>query len=346
MSKINNLDYAALNLSGDNYLQWALDTKINLKSKGLGEYIVEGNDENERNRYKTISIIRHHLAESLKDQYLTIENPMDLWNELKVRYDHHRTVLLPKANFDWRNLRFQDFKSVEEYNSAMFKIVSQLKLCGEKVTDHDMLEKTFSTFHTNNVLLQQQYRERGFETYSKLISCLLLAEQNNTLLMRNSETRPPGSAPLPEAHAATNETNEKEVNHVQKNFNNYGRGRGGRWQGRGRGNFHPYGRGRGFQNNSNRGRGRGRGFRNDYNRGNSSQPQNSTGKGVCHRCGMDNHWAKTCRTPKHLTDLYQESLKGKNPETHMMEHNDEGDFDHEKDDLMEYETSDILKETC
>ena len=31
MSKINNLDFAALNLSGDNYLQWALDTKIILK---------------------------------------------------------------------------------------------------------------------------------------------------------------------------------------------------------------------------------------------------------------------------------------------------------------------------
>lgn len=243
MSKISNLDYVALNLSGDNYLQWALDTKINLKSKGLGECITAGNDENEKNRYRTISIIRHHLAEGLKDQYLTIEDPLDLWNELKIRYDHHRTVLLPKANYDWRNLRFQDFKSVEEYNSAMFKIVSQLKLCGEKITDNDMLEKTFSTFHTSNVLLQQQYREKGFETYSKLISCLLLAEQNNTLLMRNSELRPPGSAPLPEANVATDakKESEKETNHVQREYRQSGRGRGGRWQGRGRGHFHPYG---------------------------------------------------------------------------------------------------------
>ena len=82
---------------------------------------------------------------------------------------------------------------MDEYNSALFKIVSKLKLCGEEITDKDMLEKTFSTFHTSNVLLQQQYREKGFTTYANLISCLLLAEKNNELLMRNSELRPHGS---------------------------------------------------------------------------------------------------------------------------------------------------------
>ena len=103
MSKINNLDFAALNLSGDNYLQWALDAKIILKSKGLGECITEDNNASEKDRYSAILIIRHHLIESLIDQYLTIENPLDLWTELKMRYDHQRTVLLPKAIFDWRN---------------------------------------------------------------------------------------------------------------------------------------------------------------------------------------------------------------------------------------------------
>ncbi|XP_048620136.1 uncharacterized protein LOC125590569 [Brassica napus] len=220
MSKINNLEYAALNLSGDNYLQWALDTKIILKSKNLGACITDGNESSEKDRNSAILIIRHHLAESLKDQYLT------------------RTVLLPKALYDWRNLRIQDFKSVDEYNLALFKIVSKLKLCEETITDADMLEKTFSTFHTSNVLLQQQYRENGFSTYANLISCLLLAEQNNELLMRNSEMRPPGAKALPEAHAAIepkDESPKKESNHRRM------RGRG-RWQGRNRG-FQPRDRG-------------------------------------------------------------------------------------------------------
>jgi len=69
----------------------------------------------------------------------------------------------------------------------MFNISSKLKLCGDNITDDDLLEKkTFSTFHASNMLLQQQYRERGFKKYSKLISCLLVAEQNNELLINKN----------------------------------------------------------------------------------------------------------------------------------------------------------------
>ncbi|KAF8111957.1 hypothetical protein N665_0070s0027 [Sinapis alba] len=148
--------------------------------------------------------------------------------------------------------------------------------------------------------------------------------------MKNRELRSPGSTPLPEAHAATEA--KKETNHVQLNGQR-GRGRG-RWHGRGRSHYHPYGRGQG---NSGRGQG------NHY--GSSSGSGQDSTKSVCHRCGMSNHWAKTCRTPKHLIDLYQESLKGKNPEAHLVYQDGEEDFDHEKDDLMDYETSNCLKES-
>ncbi|GJZ72873.1 hypothetical protein Tco_0637019 [Tanacetum coccineum] len=86
----------------------------------------------------------------------------------------------------------------------MFSITSKLILCGEKVTEEDMLEKTFSTFHASNMLLQQQYRERGFKKYHELISVLLVAEQNNELLMKNHQVRPTGSTALPEANATSN----------------------------------------------------------------------------------------------------------------------------------------------
>jgi hypothetical protein len=38
-----------------------------------------------------------------------------------------------------------------------------------KGSDKEMLEKTYSAFHVSNVLLQQQYREEGFNKYSELI---------------------------------------------------------------------------------------------------------------------------------------------------------------------------------
>ena len=41
---------------------------------------------------------------------------------------------------------------------------------------------------------------------------------------------------------------------------------------------------------------------------------------TCHHCGMKGHWSRTCRTSKHLVDLYQASLK--NIETNFTEQND------------------------
>ncbi|XP_024004827.1 uncharacterized protein LOC112081983 [Eutrema salsugineum] len=186
MSNIQKVEYEALTVSGDNYLKWALDTKIYLNSKSLGECIKDPNTATQTERYSAIFIIRHHLAESLKQQYLTLEDPLELWVALKKRYDHQKTVILPQAKFDWKNLRFEDFKSIEEFNFELFRIVALIKLCGEEVTDKDMLEKTFSTFGTPNVVLQQQYRAMNHNTYEDLISCLLLAEKNNQLLLRNN----------------------------------------------------------------------------------------------------------------------------------------------------------------
>ncbi|XP_013700173.3 uncharacterized protein LOC106403942 [Brassica napus] len=285
MSKIANLDFSALKSNGDNYLEWALDAKIMLRSKDLGDTITKDNNSSDKDKYIAIYMIHHHLQENLKTQYMTMENPYDLWIALQRRYDHQKTVLLPKAQYDWKHIRFLDYKSVDEYNSVLFRIVSLL-----------------------------------------------------------SEMRPPGTAPLPDISKLAIEP-KKESNLVQHNDHpgpNHGRS-----QGRGRGSFKAHGRGRGRGTTPGFSRGRGRG------RSVSFKPQIKADR--CHRCGMGNHWAKNCRTPKHLCELYMESLK-RNPEANMVRDpgydgdddddlEDVQDHQHESDkvDHMEFETSDILK---
>ncbi|XP_068319499.1 uncharacterized protein [Pyrus communis] len=166
MMNLAKLDFVALDITRKNFLTWVVDTKIYLEARNLGETIKEENNASSQDRVKTMIFIRHHLDEELKSKYLMIKNLLALWNALRNRYNHQKTM----------------------------------KLCGETIIVEDMLEKTFSTFHDSNMLMQQQYRERGFTEYNQLISMLLVAEQNNELVMKNHQSRPIGYAPFPEVN--------------------------------------------------------------------------------------------------------------------------------------------------
>ena len=87
-----------------------------------------------------------------------------------------------------------------KYNSDLHRIVSQLKLCKQNITYTKLIEKTLSTFHASNLVLQQQYMVKNYATHSELIFALLVAEKHNQLLMKNHNARLVGSQAVLEAH--------------------------------------------------------------------------------------------------------------------------------------------------
>ncbi|KAM3339856.1 hypothetical protein P3S68_029725 [Capsicum galapagoense] len=283
----NNLtkcEFIALQSSGKNYISWVLDIEIHLDALGLGDTIKNENTISSQNRAKAMIFLRHHLEEVLKIEYLTTKDPLVLWNSLKERIDHLKMVILPKTRYEWMHLRFQDYKSIHKYNSAMFRISSQLKLYGETVTDDDLMKKTLSTFHASNVLLHQQYREKGFKKYTELSSHLLVNEQNNNLLMKNHENRPTESAPFPEV-------NDMHAHHARRE-----KGRGlGRERGR------VYGRDDQERNPIS-----------CVNHSSNKRKKDEKREAITYfRCGGKRHYSRDCCVPKHLVDLYQASLKKK-----------------------------------
>ncbi|KAL6269490.1 hypothetical protein ACE6H2_026401 [Prunus campanulata] len=312
MENLAKLEFAALDISGDNYLSWVLNAKIHLRANGLGKAIEDGSDASPEENAKAMIFLRRHIHEALKSEYVVVDEPLVLWKALCERYNHQKTVTLPRARYEWTHLRFQDFKTVSEYNSAMHRITSLMKLCGENISEEDMLEKTLSTFHASNVLMQQQYRHSGFTKYSELVSCLLLAKQNNELLLKNHQSRPTGSAPLPEINATSREVNATSS---RGSIHKHGRGgkRGQRQGSRKDRGAHPYGLGP-RNNPSTNGK---NAFRNKGRAQTSHVPRND--ESTCYRCGAKGHWSRTCRTPKHLADLYQASLKTKKVETNYVE---------------------------
>ena len=49
---------------------------------------------------------------------------------------------------------------------------------------------------------------------------------------------------------------------------------------------------------------------------------------ICYRCGSKGHWTRASYTLKHLVELYQESLKKKNIETHFAYEDGDSDYGH------------------
>ena len=100
----------ALDISGKNYLSLILVVEIHLEANALGNTIKDGNKTSNQDKAKTIIFLRHHLHEGLEAEYLTVKDPLVLWNSPKESYDHQETVTLPKAHYDWMHLHLQDYK--------------------------------------------------------------------------------------------------------------------------------------------------------------------------------------------------------------------------------------------
>ncbi|XP_059309629.1 uncharacterized protein LOC132060671 [Lycium ferocissimum] len=149
-----------------------------------------------------------------------------------------------------------------------------------------MLEKTLTTFHASNLVLQQQYRERGFKKHVDLTSCLLVAEQHNTLLLKNHDARPTRTTPFLEANvlAAHGPAERRPNDQGHNNESGHGKGKG-RYNNRRDGGHHKRENNMGYQGN----------------------PSRSN----CHRCGLKGHWKNECRAPEHFARLYQNSFKRK-----------------------------------
>ena len=153
-------EFEQLALDGHNYPTWAVDVKVSLSSRGLYRAVappVEGAEPlDDQYVFSALYIIRSHIHPDLKAEYLLEENPRNLWTSLKKRYEQQKALILPAANYEWTQLRLQDFKTVSDYNHAVHRIRSKLQFCEKEPSYADKIEKTLSTMLPSERILQQQ----------------------------------------------------------------------------------------------------------------------------------------------------------------------------------------------
>lgn len=155
------LMFEPLHVDGHNYLLWSNDINTYLSAEELvGRLTLETIDDVPiAHVWQTLLIIHRHLDTSLKQQYLHIQNPAELWIQLESRSHHEKFIYLPQARADWINLRVLDFPDLLSFNSELHHLAAQLTLCGDTFTEADLIEKTLSTFPPT-----AQYYHKSIET--------------------------------------------------------------------------------------------------------------------------------------------------------------------------------------
>ena len=135
------------------------------------------------------------------NEYMAERSALDLWNALKQHFERLKYTVRPRAEAGWMRLRFQDFKTVGDYNSVLHRICTSLRMCGVTITDTQKIEKTLSTFHPDAVQYSRNYRQEKYTQYAELVDILQVEEARDELLRKNSLAQPLGASSRQEAHA-------------------------------------------------------------------------------------------------------------------------------------------------
>ena len=107
MAGITNREFAELAQNGLNYLTWASDVEILLTSRELMHRIGTGcTQATAAQNAQALHFLRHHLCSTLKNEYMAERNALDLWNALKLCFEHLKFTVRPQAEAEWMCLRF------------------------------------------------------------------------------------------------------------------------------------------------------------------------------------------------------------------------------------------------
>ncbi|KAL6661794.1 hypothetical protein ACP70R_001178 [Stipagrostis hirtigluma subsp. patula] len=270
MPDLMKREFDVLAPNGSKYLAWSLDAKILLAIKDLFRTIKPKDD---KDKYTPAEqVVALHDREKYKG----------LVDSLHERFEKIENVLLPHVKREWANLRFQDFKTIEDYNTALYGITTRMKLCGLKLEDKDLIEKTLSTFHPKLTYISRQYKKDNYKKYVDLSNAMQQNQGEDETIMQNHLSRPTGTVATLEENA-TSFKNKKDI------------------------------KGKGSQKDSNGMAPKANNFKKKEWKSKKKTPQGpkyGEQDQEYYRCGMRGHWSRICKTPKHIVEMYQE-LQGK-----------------------------------
>jgi len=92
--------------------------------------------------FGTLYMLRNHIHLDVKSEYILEKDPQKLWNSLRQQYEKKKTIVFSKGSYEWNQLHFQDFKSVDANNHIVSEINQNYRFFVKELSNADKLEKT------------------------------------------------------------------------------------------------------------------------------------------------------------------------------------------------------------
>jgi hypothetical protein len=148
-------------LTGNNYEIWAIKMRTLLRYEDVWDVVYHELSAAERDELTAVEIekkrkedekalyfIQNGLDDSVFPKISAAESSKEAWDILETNYKGTtkiNTVKLQTLRMNFENLKMKESESLEEFMIQVMNIVSQLKMNGEKIPDHKVVQKVLRT---------------------------------------------------------------------------------------------------------------------------------------------------------------------------------------------------------
>lgn len=194
--------------TGDNYEMWAAKMKAYFTAYGLWEIVELGVEPAPLPNNPTVAQIRNYNEEVAKQgkalivihsavndevftRIMTCEKAKEAWDRLKEEFHgSQRTRRIQALNLrrEFESLRMKDNETVKEFSGKMMKIVNQIRLLGEELSDQRVVEKMLISLperFESKIASLEDSRDIAHMSLSELVNSLQATEQRRSLRMED-----------------------------------------------------------------------------------------------------------------------------------------------------------------
>jgi len=148
-------------LTGNNYEIWAIKMRTLLRYEDVWDVVYHELSAAERDELTAVEIekkrkedekalyfIQNGLDDSVFPKISAAESSKEAWDILETNYKGTtkiNTVKLQTLRMNFENLKMKESESLEEFMIQVMNIVSQLKMNGEEIPDHKVVQKVLRT---------------------------------------------------------------------------------------------------------------------------------------------------------------------------------------------------------